>query len=450
MSRSRDRKVRRERASGRKRTSRIPIVLVLALAMLSAGIWIWRNVERSRRLAPPEILTASLDPGLRALIDTSRAAVIQSPESGAAWGGLGQALHAAEFHTQAQFCYSNATVFDATNFRWPYLLGLLELQDDPDRAIQNLERATQLAPAHVQGPRYQLGRALVERGRHAEAAPHLKALLAAEPAHAAARVELARVHFARNALKEATLELQPALSNSYTLRPALQLVAQMAQRNGQLDMAASVARRASALPRAFDWPDPVLRDVQRLRVDRARLAEQANEHLQQNRLSEAQLALQKLLDSFPGDPEGLLLLGRLHFVQKRCAEAEADFKRHLAARPDSLNGLVQLGLALQCQQRWPDAVAVLERVVQLKPDFAQAHMNLGHARSKAGDSPGAIRAYREALRCSPGDINAHMALAEELANTGDVKSASHHVERAAALNPQDPRLPEARKQLGIK
>jgi Flp pilus assembly protein TadD len=77
-------------------------------------------------------------------------------------------------------------------------------------------------------------------------------------------------------------------------------------------------------------------------------------------------------------------------------------------------------------------------------------MNLANARSKTGDSAGAIRAYRDALRSSPGDINAHMALAQELANAGDVKSAAEHVERAATLNPSDPRLPEARKQLGIK
>jgi tetratricopeptide (TPR) repeat protein len=450
VTRSRNKKGRRTGANDRKRILRPWLLCVAIGILLAAGVRVWRDMARTRQLTPPEVSVLSLDSGLRTIIETSRAAVVLSDESGGAWGKLGEALHAAEFHAQAQFCYSNAMVFDRANFRWPYLLGLLQLQDAPDRALQTLARATELAAGKAHGPRYQLGRALVERGRFDEAAPHLQTLLAADPGHAAARLELARVYFFRNALREATRELQPALSNSYTMRPALQLVAQMAQRNGQLDMAASVARRASTLPRGFDWPDPVLRDVQRLRVDRARLAEQAHEHLQQTRLVEAESALEKLLESFPGDPEGLLLLGRLRFVQKRCADAEMVFKRHLATRPDSVNGLVQLGLALQCQQRWKDAVAVLERVVQLKPDFAQAHMNLASARSKTGDSAGAIRAYNDALRCSPGDINTHMGLAEELANAGDVKGAAEHVERASALNPNDPRLAEARKQLGIK
>ena len=393
---------------------------------------------------------ASLDPTLRTILETSRLAVVRAPKSASAWGHLGEALHAAEFDAPAKYCYSNATVLDPTAFRWPYLLGLLELQNEPDQAILHLARATELAGAKADAPRYQLSRALIERGRHEDAAPHLQTLVAANPDHAAARLELARVHFSRNALREATKEIQPALSNSYTMRAAMQLVAQMAQRNGQLDVAASVARRAATLPRGFDWPDPVLRDVQRLRTDRARLAEQANALIQEQRLTEAEVRLARLLEAFPEDPEGLLLLGRLRYVEKRCAEAETILKRHLAAQPHSLNGLVQLGLVLHCLQRWQDAATTLEKAIELKPDFAQAHLNLAAARARSGDSTGAIRSYRDALRCNPGDVNTHMALAQELANAGDPKAAAEHVQRAAVLSPNDPRIPQAREQLGIK
>jgi tetratricopeptide (TPR) repeat protein len=430
----------------------IPAILSIALLALFAVVSIRgsRYWQARKSLTPPPISFASLDPSLRTIVETSRAAVVQAPKSAGAWGKLGEALHAAEFHAQARFCYSNAAFLDPNAFRWPYLLGLLELQEEPEKAIQHLARATELAGGKTDSPRFQLGRALVERGRYEEAAPHLQTLLTGNPNHAAARLELARVHFSRNALREATREIQPALSNSYTMRPALQLVAQMAQRNGQLETAASVARRAASLPRGFDWPDPVLRDVQSLRTDRARLAEQANALLQQQRLADADALLAKLLNAFPEDPEGLLLLGRLRYLERRCAEAEAVLKRHLAVQADSLNGLVQLGLALHCQQRWSDAIATLERVIQLKPDFAQAHVNLAAARARSGDSAGAIRSYRDALRCNPGDVNTHMALAEELANAGDLPGAAEHVQRAAILSPNDPRIRQAREQLQIK
>jgi tetratricopeptide (TPR) repeat protein len=197
-------------------------ISLLVVLLAAAGVWRWMNWKHARTArTPPHVSVASLDSTLKTIIETSRMAVVQAPGSSDAWGKLGEALHAAEFNGQARFCYSNAMFLDPKTFRWPYLRGLLELRDQPDQAILHLSRATELAGDKSDAPRYQLGRALIERGRHEEAAPHLQSLVAANPNHAAARLELARVHFSRNALREGTREIQPALSNSYTMRQAL-------------------------------------------------------------------------------------------------------------------------------------------------------------------------------------------------------------------------------------
>ena len=411
-----------------------------------------RGLDRifNRGPQPPSVNLAASDPAIATLISTARTAVMRSPKSAAAWGKLGQAFHATEFNAEARVCYSNASVLDPKGFRWPYLLGLLEMAEQPDAALEKLARATELAAGQSAAPRYELARALVERGQFEEAAPHLNMLIAQNPQHAAARLELARVYLSRDARREATRELAGPLTNNYTMRAALLLAGQIAQRNGQAELAAQLTQRGTALPRSFDWPDPIQREVQSLRTDRAHLADQANLLLQQQRLPEAETAINKLLQSRPDDPEGLLLLGRLRYVEKKCPEAEAVLRRHLAAQPDSLNGLIQLGLALICQKQWTNAATVLERAVALKPDFVVAHNNLGLARSQAGDTAGSIRAYRDALRCNPGDINIHIHLAEELANDGQVDAARQQIESAAALNPNDPRLRAARAQLGAK
>jgi len=419
---------------------------LLFLVVLALGGWL----ISSRRVLPPVVSLASIDPALRSTIETSRIAVVEAPRSGLAWGKLGEAFHAAEFTPEAKLCYSNAALHAPEDFRWPYLLGTLEQQGEPLLSIQHLTRATELAAGRVDSPRYQLARTLVEQGQVDQAEPHLRLLLAANPYHAAASLELARVQLARGALRDATRTLQPALTNDYTMHAGYLLGSQIAQRNNQADVAAQLSRRAAALARTFDWPDPVLREVQSMRKDRAYLADQVNGYLQQFKLPETETALNKLLSTFPDDSEGLLLLGRLRYVQKRCAEAEAAYRRHLGQQPDSLNGLIQLGLALMCQEQWNNAVSVLEQAVTLKPDFAQAHSNLGIARSKAGDGAGAIRAFRDALRCNPGDINAHMSLAEELANANEIEEAKQQVQSAAALNPNDARVLRAREQLGIK
>lgn len=430
-----------------RRPARVLFGILTVGILLGLGVWILKSGAQPE---PPVVPLSQLDPVLRQIIETSRVAVVRAPRSGAAWGRLGEALHAALFNPEARFCYSNAAVREPKNFRWPYLGGVIEQQGDPALAVRLLTRAMELAPPQNDSPRFQLARTLVEQGRFDQAGPHLQQLLDANPHHAAARVELARVHLARGAFKEATLTLQPAMTNQYTMRSATLLAAQISQRNNQPEVAAQLSRAASALPRRFDWPDPVLREVQAQRTDRARLAEHANELLKRQMFVEAEAVLGKLLGIAPEDSEGLLLLGRLHYLQKRCREAEAVYRRYLKTQPDSLNALIQLGLTLMCQEQWSNAVSVLEQTVALKPDFAEAHNNLGTARASAGDVPGAIRAYRDALRSSPGDINFILNLAEELANANQLEEAREHVARAAALNPKDPRVIKARAQLEMK
>lgn len=415
-------------------------------AMTAAWLVLFSGCARSPE--PPRVDVSSIDPALATNIQAARTAVVSAPKSADAWGKLGQAFHAAEFTGEAGLCYSNAAALDATSARWLYLLGTVELQETPESAIEHLTRAVQLGGVNVEAPRFALARALVERGRHDEALPHLQLLLAANPNHAAARLELGRVQVARGNVDEALRILQPALTNSFTARPAMLLLSQIEQRRGHAEVATQLARRAGMLPRPFDWPDPFLREVQNLRADRQRLADQANALIQQQRTRDAEAVLQRLLTSFPEDAEGLLLLGRLRYVEKNCAAAEQAYRKHLAVQPKSLNGLIQLALSLLCQQRWTDGIAVLEQTIALKPDFAQAHVNLGYARGRAGDSAGAIRAYREAIRCNPGDLSAHIALADELARAGQRSEAVATLDRASAINPSDPRLQQLRARLG--
>jgi tetratricopeptide (TPR) repeat protein len=409
---------------------------------------VFKFTNRSPR--PPEVSLSAIDRNLASLIETSRTAVVSAPKSAAAWGRLGQCLHAAEFFVEATVCYSNATHLDPRDARWHYLLGVLELQDHPESALQHLARATDLTAGQSDAPRYALARALVERSRYDEAKAHLDLLLASNPEHAAARVELARLFIARNQFKEAMEQLQAPMNHPLTRRRSLLLAAQVAQRNKQADLAAQLSRTAQSVPLAPDWPDTFLKEVQSLRVDRAKLADGANMLIQQQRLAEAEAALAKLLNTFPNDPEGLLLLGRLRYLEKNCAGAETALRRYLELQPGALNGLIQLGIALMCQEKWTNAAQVFEQALAAKPDFTSAHHNLGICRSHMGDSTGAIKAFQDALRSTPGDVNVLFALAEELANTGDVKEAISCVRRIEALAPKDQRLLVARKHLKME
>jgi tetratricopeptide (TPR) repeat protein len=398
-------------------------------------------------IAIPEVQTSGLDSALGETIQKSRQALQSSPQSSEAWGKLGQALDAAEFYAEARTCYKRASVLDPQSGRWLHLLAILQLQDQPDVAFTNLARAADLLPATNDAPRLRLAQALVERGKLAEATPHLDALLATTPGHAAARVEMARVKLAAGDPTNAVRLLSPAMTNIFTARAAYLLMSQATQRLGDSNTASMLARRAAAMPRPFDWPDPFLREVQSLKTDEQSLLDRANGLMMTRRLDEAESVLNQVLKKSPDNPEIFLLLGRLKIQQRRCNEAEQALQQHLTLRTNSLQGFMQLGLARFCDSRWSDAASAFQSAVALKPDFAQGHYNLGLALSRAGESNKAIESFHAALRCQPGDASTHAALAEEFLRTGQFPQASQETENALKVDPQQPKALRVRASL---
>ena len=405
-------------------------ILVIA-ALLLAGC--------QRPAEPPTVSTTSLDPALASLVSASRQAVLSAPKSAGSWGKLGQALHAAEFLPEAEQCYRRAAGLDPRSPRWPHLLGVLELADDDESGLRHLRRAVELDGAQSGASRLRLARALLERGRNDEALVELKLLPAPAAQSPSANLALARALIAGNQMEKAAAILQ-----GVPTRDATVLLAQIRQRQGDAVESARLVRLAPTLQDTPEIPDPFLNEVLSLRADASKLADHANALLVQRKPAEAEAIITRLLQNYPAEPEGLLLLGRLRYQQQRCAEAEEILQRHLAAQPQSLNGLLQLALAQFCQQRWTDAATALRKAIAFKPDSAPAHYNLGYALVRTGDFEGGIAALREAVRCDPGDARSRLALADALRRTGDVAGARQQLERVLETNPN---LPAARQRL---
>ena len=396
-----------------------------------------------RPAEPPAVSTTLLDPALASLVSASRQAVLSAPKSAEAWGKLGQALHAAEFLPEARRCYSNAAAMDPRSPRWPHLHGVLELADNYESGLRLLQRAVDLGGAQSGASRFRLAQALLERGRNDETLVQLKLLPAQDAQSQAFSLTRARALLARKQLDEAAAILQ-----GMPYRDATLLLAQIRQRQGDTGESARLVRLASTLKGTPDFPDQFLNEVISLRADARSLADHANALLVQRKPAEAEAIINRLLQNYPADPEGLLLLGRLRYQQQRCAEAEEILQRHLAAQPQSLNGLLQLALAQFCQQRWTEAAANLKQAIALKPDSAPAHYNLGYALLRIGDSEGAIAALHKAVRSDPGDANSRLALADALRRTGDLAGARQQLERVLAANPNQASARQMLDRLG--
>ncbi|HAM71664.1 MAG TPA: hypothetical protein DCM86_08485 [Verrucomicrobiales bacterium] len=383
-------------------------------------------------------------------LESARSAVLRAPKSAEAWGELGRQFQAADIPQSAVFCYGEAARLAPSDQRWWHLRGKLQLLPAPEAALEDLRRAvgaaTNASAAEIS--RFTLARSLLEMGREDGATHELLSLLSLNTNHPAARVELARIEFAHSRWESAERLVVPCVTNPYTARPAVLLLSQIRQRQGRTEEAARFSREALRMSRSFDWPDPILLQVTRLKGRATGLEDQSNALLSQGRLAEAEKLISSLTTQFPDDPAGPLLLGRLRLQQRRCQEAEAAVREHLQRLPESLNGQMQLALALLCQERWNDAIPVLRQALVLKPDFAQAHHNLGVAAARSGDAETAVASFKEALRYTPGDPSACAFLGEQLLKLGRREEALQWANRALELNPQQPRALELRRTLG--
>src|SRR6185295_18379352 len=118
---------------------------------------------------------------------------------------------------------------DPGDQRWWHLSGGLLLLSQPDRAVGDLRQSVRVATNAVSAEisRFALGRGLLELGREGEAAEELLALLRGNTNHAGARLEMARIEVSHDHWTNAEQLLSLCVSNHYTVRPAILLVAQM-------------------------------------------------------------------------------------------------------------------------------------------------------------------------------------------------------------------------------
>ncbi|HYD32436.1 MAG TPA: tetratricopeptide repeat protein [Azospirillaceae bacterium] len=219
-------------------------------------------------------------------------------------------------------------------------------------------------------------------------------------------------------------------------------------------------------------------------------------HHQAGRLGEAEAIYRRVLQTDPGHPDALNLLGVLasqagHFAdgielieqaiardgsrpdfqdnlaivrlnQKRHSEAEcaagnralgegrleeavAAYRRAVAMRPGFAGALLNLGGALRGLGRLEEAGAALCDAIEAEPDFAEAHANLGLLMQSVGLVEEAEAAHRRAVALKPESAQAHYNLGTALQTRQRPTEAELSFREALA---QDPGLAEAHANLG--
>jgi len=169
-------------------------------------------------------------------ITAAHEALLREPESGKAWGRLGDQFFAHDFSAQAAQCYTKAEELDPESIYWSYRLGFTLAKDHPDQAAAPLERSLRalgnFAPAHEitanvldrlgrtdeavelytkasrldpSRPQAETGLGLIylNRGEFEKAREHLEAALARDERHAETHVALSQAYLALGMDKKA-------------------------------------------------------------------------------------------------------------------------------------------------------------------------------------------------------------------------------------------------------
>ena len=424
--------------------------LISCFAVLSAVVAF--VALRPNAPQPPDIHTASLDPAVAGLIQTTLQAVRTAPRSAAAWGRLGSVLMHYEFNEEAQAAFALAEKFAPQEPRWPHLHGLAIGSSDVIAATEKFRRATEITDAVKRAPtdtpRLRLAQNLAERGLNKEAGKHFQTLLQISPGHPLALLGLARLRRSEGRLTEATNLLAGCLHDPHTSRGAHALLAMLEQSLGNSSAAELAARTCASLPADVAWPDPWWGEALIWRVGRKALLEDATVLIDRGAWTQAQTTLEQVAREYPLDGEVWYLMGWAFNQQRRGVEAERVLREHLRLSPQSPKGCAQLAVSLLGQRRHAEAVEVLQTGLKLKPTWRELHSNLGYACVQLNRDEEAIGHFRNAQTLDPNYPPTYTALAELLGRRGRHEEARQLLQRALDLNPSNTRTKAMLDQLG--
>jgi predicted CXXCH cytochrome family protein len=160
----------------------------------------------------------------------------------------------------------------------------------------------------------------------------------------------------------------------------------------------------------------------------------------------AEAALRTAIRIQPNSAQAHDNLGNLLSETGRFADAEYHFQAALRYQENYIGAHYNYALALARVHRLPDAQAQVEAILAANPRSAEAHEFLGNLLVAQGQPQRAIEQYREAVRIAPEFSRALLDLGATLADSGDVEAALPYL-RGAARSPEAATREEALKLL---
>ena len=312
-----------------------------------------------------------------------------------------------------------------------------------DEAMAAVDKSIALdgsyAPSH-----WRRGLWLLDQSKAGEARAEFQKATELDPANPGGWVGLARVALSEQRPGDAVDLLEKFLSQHPGDLYSLHLLGTAYQRLGRTDEAEyAMAMAGQGEP---VWPDAWSDELHALRVGFAQTLKEATAQLLSGNYNAAIPLLERLNQQRPDDLSLAQQLGLSYVAAGRSTEGLALLRKALERDPDNLETHLRLASAYLNTRDFAQALVHADRAVALSPELGRAHEAKGMALWRAERPTEALAAFQAALRYDPMNVQAHIWMGWILLEGGRPQDADPHFETAARRNPM---LADAYVGMGI-
>jgi Flp pilus assembly protein TadD len=161
-------------------------------------------------------------------------------------------------------------------------------------------------------------------------------------------------------------------------------------------------------------------------------------YMSQGRLALAWHHMQKAAANAPSDPRYMNGLGKILLQEGKPSEAAQYFRKAIETASGYDDAHYNLGDAYVAMGKPQEALRHFTKALELNRRNWQAHNSLGLLLAQSGDTAQAEAHFQEALVLSPRNWSIYNNLGVMLAMSGDLEKAATQFEKALEINPEDP------------
>ena len=273
------------------------------------------------------------------------------------------------------------------------------------------------------------GNALLDQGKHVQAAERYRRATQLNPGDASAFINLGFALTEQGLHAEAEAPLKQAVQLNPHAPDALFLLGTSCKERG--DVGAAIENYAKTLEIKPDF-ELCRQNLCQLLVENGN-AEEAKEVVR------AGIAITPEVANFH------FYLGNLLMRDGDVDGAIASFRNALSIQPTNPEGLVNLGTALHAKGEFNAAVESFGKAISFNPEGAEVHFKRGLSLQELGNTDAAVESYRRAISLEPNRAIAHHFLGNALHDQGKSEAAIKSYLQALAL---EPAFAEAHNNLG--